>query len=538
MNKSQRQVFKKQLEEEKKTIKDLEESYQEALKKVEENIRILAGRSDLQNAQSIAYQRKYQEALKNQIESSLSELHSKEYKTIDNYLKESYKTGYIGNMYDLHQQGIPLIMPIDESKVAKAIHLDSKLSKGYYEQLGENVHHLKKTITNEISRGLSSGESWIDMADSIARKGMKNSAFTKCMNNAIRIARTEGHRVSQESALDNMHDAANVGADILKQWDASLDNHTRDTHAEADGQIVGVDEMFTVGGLECEAPGLTGDPAEDCNCRCCVTQRAKWALDEEELNTLKERAEYFGLDKEDSFDEFYEKYLKANENIEKMQKQDYDISEIRKSLINAKIEKVEIKPLSKVLKVEEIIDRLGGGDRTKGSCASVAFAYIGNKGGSDVLDFRGGKSQKVFSQVKSIAEIARLDGVNSRIIESTNDLKAVSKLLNEIKDTKKGKEYYLATGNHATIIRKAESGFEYLELQTIKNNGFYSLTPNVLRERFGCKKSHKIYGYNFETSNILIDADSLKNNSEFKKILEYINTQKEEQMKGVGGSAK
>lgn len=38
MNKSQRQVFKKQLEEEKKTIKDLEESYQEALKKVEDNI--------------------------------------------------------------------------------------------------------------------------------------------------------------------------------------------------------------------------------------------------------------------------------------------------------------------------------------------------------------------------------------------------------------------------------------------------------------------------------------------------------------------
>ena len=356
MNKSQRQVFKKQLEEEKKTIKDLEESYQEALKKVEENIRILAGRSDLQNVQSIAYQRKYQEALKNQIESSLSELHSKEYKTIDNYLKESYKTGYIGNMYDLHQQGIPLIMPIDESKVAKAIHLDSKLSKGYYEQLGENVHHLKKTITNEISRGLSSGESWIDMADSIARKGMKNSAFTKCMNNAIRIARTEGHRISQESALDNMHDAANVGADILKQWDASLDNHTRDTHAEADGQIVGIDEMFTVGGLECEAPGLTGDPAEDCNCRCCVTQRAKWALDEEELNTLKERAEYFGLDKEDSFDEFREKYFDVDDTIKEQDNfcKKYDITfDERRSLIDYVSSKAYI--LNEAIRGNEIL---------------------------------------------------------------------------------------------------------------------------------------------------------------------------------------
>ena len=58
-------------------------------------------------------------------------------------------------------------------------------------------------------------------------------------------------------------------------------------------------------------PGGFGDPAEDCNCRCQLLQRARLALDEDELNTLKQRAEFFGLDKTDDFEEFKKKYLKA-----------------------------------------------------------------------------------------------------------------------------------------------------------------------------------------------------------------------------------
>lgn len=38
---------------------------------------------------------------------------------------------------------------------------------------------------------------------------------------------------------------------------------------------------------------------------------AKWALDEAELQTMKERAKFFGLDKTENFKEFEEKYLNA-----------------------------------------------------------------------------------------------------------------------------------------------------------------------------------------------------------------------------------
>ena len=60
-----------------------------------------------------------------------------------------------------------------------------------------------------------------------------------------------------------------------------------------------------------------GDLAEDCNCRCVVLTRARWELDASELQTLKDRAKFFGLDKTDSFKNFEKKYLKAAKTVEK-----------------------------------------------------------------------------------------------------------------------------------------------------------------------------------------------------------------------------
>jgi hypothetical protein len=55
-----------------------------------------------------------------------------------------------------------------------------------------------------------------------------------------------------------------------KEWLATQDAVTRDTHVEADGQVVGIDEEFEVGDATCQFPGDTGDPEEDINCRCGV----------------------------------------------------------------------------------------------------------------------------------------------------------------------------------------------------------------------------------------------------------------------------
>nr|WP_276571644.1 phage minor head protein [Dorea longicatena] len=225
--------------------------------------------------------------------------------------------------YDLHLSGIPLVIPINQDQVVKAVRTDSKLSDSLYNRLGEDVGYLKRSIRAELSRGIASGSTWNEMALRIA-KGM-NSPFRKAYNNAIRIARTEGHRIQNEAALDGQHGAKKKGADIVKQWDSTLDGRTRDEHRECDGQIREIDEPFDVGGEKMQAPGVGGSAKNVCNCRCCLLQRAKWALDDEELKTLQERAAFFGLDKTQSFNDFKQKYLKLPNNADTMNVKEYDV---------------------------------------------------------------------------------------------------------------------------------------------------------------------------------------------------------------------
>lgn len=60
---------------------------------------------------------------------------------------------------------------------------------------------------------------------------------------------------------------------------------TRPNHCELDGQVREIDEPFEVAGKKVMYPGAFGDPSEDCNCRCCLLQCARWALSEEEYYT-------------------------------------------------------------------------------------------------------------------------------------------------------------------------------------------------------------------------------------------------------------
>lgn len=313
MNIRQKEVLQQELNNEKKTIKELEQVYQQAIKDCEKKIRELSMRSDMENIQSIIYQKQYQQAIKGQLEGVLSQLHSNEFATVSEYLNKCYTDGFVGSMYDLAGQGIPLIVPINQNQVVKAIQLDSKLSKTLYESLGEDVGKLKTAVRAQVSRGISNGSSWNDIAKTLAERNMKNTPFGTAINNAIRIARTEGHRVQTSAKMDAMSEAKKKGADVVKQWDSTLDGRTRTTHRQLDGQIRELDEPFEVEGMKVDAPGMFGNPAEDCNCRCAVLQRARWALDETELDTLKERAEYFGLDKSKDFEDYKSKYLNISE---------------------------------------------------------------------------------------------------------------------------------------------------------------------------------------------------------------------------------
>lgn len=326
MNKWEKEVQQSLLNSEKAAIDELEKQYKRALQDINAKVKQFQTDIDLLDAainqegldettkamlqsqkRSKVYQQQYQQALKGQVSSVLDKMQGDNFGTIDKYLKSCYENGYIGTMYDISKQGIPVISPIDQTAVVKAILTDSKISKGLYTRLGVEVSGLKKAITQEISRGIASGLSYSDIA-----RNLKNATAAP-MSRAKTITRTEGHRIQQTSARDAQYAAKAKGADVVKQWGAALDGRTRDSHRRVDGEIRELDEKFSNG---LRFPGDPhGSAAEVVNCRCISKTRARWALDEEELQTLKDRAAYFGLDKTENFEEYKEKYLSAAEKV-------------------------------------------------------------------------------------------------------------------------------------------------------------------------------------------------------------------------------
>ena len=311
MNKREKEVFQGQLDNEEKVLSDLARMYRKALMDIEAKIRML--QSD-ELTQSRIYQAEYQKALKGQIEGILAKLQGDEYSTIQKYLSDTYTDAYVGTMYQMHGQGVPVIIPMDRKAAVKAVVTDSKLSVPLYASLGHDMDKLKKAVREEITRGLASSLPYDQIARTLAYKA------DIAINRAKTIVRTEGHRIQQESADDARKGAKAKGADVVKQWDASLDGATRDTHRRLDGQIREIDEPFEANGKKAMYPGKFGRPEEDCNCRCVALTRARSALNEKELETLKERARYFGLDKSEEFEEFKKKYLKAAKTVEKTEK--------------------------------------------------------------------------------------------------------------------------------------------------------------------------------------------------------------------------
>lgn len=178
----------------------------------------------------------------------------------------------------------------------------------------------------------------------------------------------------------------------------------------------------------------------------------------------------------------------------------------------------EVKPLDKKLTESEIIHKISGYDTTKGSCNSLAFAYIGNKYGLDVLDFRGGESCKIFSQ-RLLAQNLRND-IGGIVDIDRDDYASKNLLLNKMESEK---EYLLIVAKHAAIVRKSGKQVEYLELQSAIQNGFLPLTNAKFEQRFEPTRSKYV------SSNYLFDIELFKDNDDFRKLLGYINTEPKKQ---------
>lgn len=119
----------------------------------------------------------------------------------------------------------------------------------------------KAIVARAIARGYRDGLGQAGVADLI--RGLVPQTYPA---RAEVIARTETHAAASYGAQEA---AKETGLPLRREWVAAVGERTRETHQAANGQIVGMDEPFQVGGASLAYPGdPAGPPEEVINCRC------------------------------------------------------------------------------------------------------------------------------------------------------------------------------------------------------------------------------------------------------------------------------
>ena len=126
------------------------------------------------------------------------------------------------------------------------------------------VYRINQTVTQQLAKGVT----YKDMAQSLTE------TFEGDYNKAIRVARTESHRVKEQATLDSVQHANSRGVVMMKKWRNMKDSRVRKTskanHVKMDNVKIPVDDDFDMGkGFKGPAPGnIAGAPHHNINCRC------------------------------------------------------------------------------------------------------------------------------------------------------------------------------------------------------------------------------------------------------------------------------
>lgn len=133
---------------------------------------------------------------------------------------------------------------------------------------GIDLEFGKKQITNAVTAGILMGRGSRGIAADLRRRIIDMS-----VESAIRAARTAVTAAENGGRQATYEKAAEMGIEMQREWIATKDHRTREWHGMADGQRVGVDEAFTVGGEKLMFPGDRSHGASGWNiynCRCAV----------------------------------------------------------------------------------------------------------------------------------------------------------------------------------------------------------------------------------------------------------------------------
>ena len=409
---------------------------------------------------------------------------------------------------------------------------------------------ITKHVTSGIIRGLP--------PEKIATELL---ATVTTMNrvSAVRAARTGVTAAQNGGRMDSYVHAEKMGITIRRRWCCIKDMRTRHTHGAADGQIVeGTKKPFVVGGYKLMFPGdrSKGAPGHEIyNCRCGMRTVEKDGIEAEprEIRVRNPATGKNELVTDMTYAEWYEwktgeKFvansgkrgkIKAGKSVIKTPQKSNDAN-YNRLLAGLRAFDVEYNPVvnhANKLAESAIISALAGGDMTKGSCASVGLAYIGQKLGWNVLDFRDGESRRMFAGSSFLKTLSEMNGMKAFTAQGASSMTVANRLLKMVEP---GKEYYLAVGRHAAIVRKNDSGvLQYLELQSKNRSGWTDFDGNpkyTLKTRFGCTQtSGNAADYDFMLD---ITESDFTSSDDFRSLLGFLNTKENAQRKGKDGTIK
>ena len=512
----------------KKELQEFKWTVEEYIQKGKENGVSELWLKQLENASARVHIQRL-EALKIQIQDRIENMYTTRDRSMGDYLCRVYKDTYYHTVFEI-DKGIGSIQSsfnkLDDRKVLQIIHkpwaTDGKdFSTRIWEDKANLVNTLHTGLTQSLIRGGNLNDVVNDISQFVSSK-IKNKKYI-----ASRLVTTESAAYASKAQEQAYKDLSVDKYEIL----ATLDLHTSDICQDLDGKIFDRKDYQV---------GVTAPPFHP-NCR---TVTVPWFPDDVDTGERAARGKdgkVGYVPQNMTYKEWYNKYVeqKFEENgiIEKRKELSEEFKEIESKLKTKNIVYQKVSNLNGKISDKDIIERIAGGDLTKGSCSSLAFTYIGNKNGLDVLDFRDGESRMFFSLFSNIIKISKLPNIKGEIIEVAKEIFETTKI---IKNLEYNKEYYLAVGKHAAIIRNKESGAEYLELQSSVENGWKKFKNDTLARRFGCRKTvrkERVFGEikTITTKVCLMEVDSFKGNNDFKELLGYINTAKDKQRKGVNG---
>lgn len=481
------------------------------------------------------------EALQIQTQNSLETMFAQQMGTMKKALSDVYASGYYHTAYTV-QQGFGLgwdIAGLDQAQIEKVLSKPWAVDGyNFSTRIWNSKTKLIGEVHNELSKNLLTGADPQKAIDSLAKK------MGTSKSNAGRLVMTEQAYFSSAAQKDCFNDLDVEEYEIV----ATLDSHTSDICRSLDGKVFKMSDY---------KPGVTAPPFH-VYCRSTTAPHFKDNFDAGERAARGADGKTYYVPDYVTYSEWKKAFVDGDKSgFAEVQKNHFSRTEkrgtikpkeqseaakfIEQACTTENVEHRAVQALPKQLTSDEIIERLAGGDMTQGSCSSLAFAYIGNKNGLDVLDFRDGGSRRVFSMNKNIMKMLELPGVEGSI---TKVKKEVQGTIDVLKNLELNKEYYLATGKHAAIVRKLDTGYQYLELQSKYQNGWmpferYGSMATTLNKRFGCRKTvDKSFGYVWERTVILMDVDSFKDNEEFEQLLGYINTAVDKQRKGALGDVR